>query len=1129
MNVSDIADGIGFQMRLETYGASTDDLDSLIDRRVHLTGSAENPTIMCGEGSVDVSPYDRQAERLVEGIFGAEAPTLCTAVAASDTGSEILLHIEGRKFDQKFRPPEPVDIAIDEKIIDTYRDVVGNAGIEPDQVFDVLKQDLIVDATKSERRALIISAGPEVDELPGGFRIHGETFVAIVKRGPDNKYLIDRLAQRSSVSNLDQHPQHLLFGSISIRDHQAANRSDVEIGDVTASSDSYLQLWRTYNQISSIQSLRDAREFGYYRYDKVYQRSDRAWEFQLQCKRSEFADLLRSLNDIGNASLSASNEVPDPLTSEVGPEELQDWIDTGLYSREDTIFSGDPKSGAHNRTEKILVLQATGRSERDEVGPPSNGYLYLSLIGDQVSLRRRKRAAIRIEKGNTPLRQLGLLLEEKDVPVARRRDIKVMTQEAAQKFGGTPNQKQEIALNIALNTPDIAIIQGPPGTGKTRLISALQTRLSNKAETAGGVSGEILLTSYQHTAVDNVADASSVYGLPAVRIGGKGRRDERIGDHADRWRQTLINRLDDEIDDASFSKPAGVALQHVSRKLATYQVDPGSVSKTIALLDEIEKQARPHVSESLLESLREKRRDLRLTTTNLSSGVDLAALRRQVRALRTESSTFRDDGALTAENLLYTSLSALSLGEDDERLLEHAADWTADDPPPFLDNLRDLKERLLNQVLNEDRDNRKDLRNTDVEQIIQEIIAELRGIVETTSDGAVVAARNFQDALENDPAGIREALSCYSAVLASTCSQADSGLLRDAKGIDYDEDRVPTFETVVVDEAARANPLDLFIPLSMASRRIVLVGDQNQLPHMLEPGVEDELSKEVSDENEVQLRQSLFERLYDYAQRLEEKDGVRRCIRLTEQYRMHPDLGEYVGENFYSDDASGGLHSPRPEEDFKHDLSRHDGKAAAWVDVPRNEGGEVRRRSKSRPAEARRVAAELRHLLEEDTEAQYTYGVITFYRAQVDAIYEALQDQGIATQTEDGYEVRDKWRRMEKEDGSVEIRIEVGTVDAFQGKEFDVVLLSMTRSCSPPPQSERQAYSKYGHIMRPNRLCVAMSRQKRLLVVIGDAQTATTEEAEKYISALYNFYQLCNSDAGHVLSSDVARSSIRPE
>jgi superfamily I DNA and/or RNA helicase len=38
------------------------------------------------------------------------------------------------------------------------------------------------------------------------------------------------------------------------------------------------------------------------------------------------------------------------------------------------------------------------------------------------------------------------------------------------------------------------------------------------------------------------------------------------------------------------------------------------------------------------------------------------------------------------------------------------------------------------------------------------------------------------------------------------------------------------FSTVIVDEAARANPLDLNIPLTSAKRRVILVGDHQQLP-----------------------------------------------------------------------------------------------------------------------------------------------------------------------------------------------------------------------------------------------------------------------------------------------------------
>ncbi|MGB2714762.1 MAG: AAA domain-containing protein [Vicinamibacterales bacterium] len=64
---------------------------------------------------------------------------------------------------------------------------------------------------------------------------------------------------------------------------------------------------------------------------------------------------------------------------------------------------------------------------------------------------------------------------------------------------------------------------------------------------------------------------------------------------------------------------------------------------------------------------------------------------------------------------------------------------------------------------------------------------------------------------------------------------------------------------------------------------------------------------------------------------------------------------------------------------------------------------------------------------------------------------------------------------LERSDGAREERLRVGTVDAFQGKEFDVVILSATRSNLLPAISEEDRREKYGHLMLANRLCVAMA------------------------------------------------------
>lgn len=60
------------------------------------------------------------------------------------------------------------------------------------------------------------------------------------------------------------------------------------------------------------------------------------------------------------------------------------------------------------------------------------------------------------------------------------------------------------------------------------------------------------------------------------------------------------------------------------------------------------------------------------------------------------------------------------------------------------------------------------------------------------------------------------------------------------------------------------NSLDLFIPMSMGEKRIILVGDHKQLPHILEPELEQDLiSQESLDESLIKgLRESLFARLF---------------------------------------------------------------------------------------------------------------------------------------------------------------------------------------------------------------------------------------------------------------------------
>jgi len=149
-----------------------------------------------------------------------------------------------------------------------------------------------------------------------------------------------------------------------------------------------------------------------------------------------------------------------------------------------------------------------------------------------------------------------------------------------------------------------------------------------------------------------------------------------------------------------------------------------------------------------------------------------------------------------------------------------------------------------------------------------------------------------------------------------------------------------------------------------------------------------------------------------------------------------------------------------------------------------------------------------------------SFGVISFYAGQVDGILAELEPLGIAEQLPDGsFRVADAWRETRGMDGHLKERIRVGTVDAFQGKEFDVVFLSMTRSNDLPITDNRSLRRKFGHLMLENRLCVAMSRQQRLLIVVGDSGMLRGEVAEQSLAGLVAFRKLCEGRHGCIVSA----------
>ena len=149
-----------------------------------------------------------------------------------------------------------------------------------------------------------------------------------------------------------------------------------------------------------------------------------------------------------------------------------------------------------------------------------------------------------------------------------------------------------------------------------------------------------------------------------------------------------------------------------------------------------------------------------------------------------------------------------------------------------------------------------------------------------------------------------------------------------------------------------------------------------------------------------------------------------------------------------------------------------------------------------------------------------SFGVITFYKAQEDELYRAFEKKGIVERNEDGnFAISNDWRESRSREGFLQERLRIGTVDSFQGKEFDVVYLSVTRSNGLPQGDEIAARRKYGHLMLENRMCVAMSRQKALLVVVGDGAMFEPAGECKPVQGISEFINLCEGKYGILVST----------
>lgn len=356
---------------------------------------------------------------------------------------------------------------------------------------------------------------------------------------------------------------------------------------------------------------------------------------------------------------------------------------------------------------------------------------------------------------------------------------------------------------------------------------------------------------------------------------------------------------------------------------------------------------------------------------------------------------------------------------------------------------------------------------------------------------------------ENDKKKFADSYVNNSNVFAATCSLCGTDVLKNR-----------VFEAVIVDETSKATPPELAIPLVLG-KKIILIGDHKQLPPMID---EDEFSEALekagakglaNEWTQEDYKTSQFERIFKSAD-----ESIKAS--LDTQFRMHGQIMNCVSQ-FYKDQkelTNGlvcGIKNEMDVPDFYLKASRWHGLKnnpfietdthAIWVNVEGYE--EAVGTSWKNEDEINAIKTVIKTLAESEGFEEYQkhfsedgeneIGVITFYLPQMLAIRDTLYPK-LKKSDWIGFE-------RHKLENEFSIPFRINTVDRFQGMERNIIIVSAVRSDKRKlPGGKTINNKELGFAKAPERINVAFSRAKRLLIVIGNQKHF--EQREEYRNAI---------------------------
>ncbi len=660
-------------------------------------------------------------------------------------------------------------------------------------------------------------------------------------------------------------------------------------------------------------------------------------------------------------------------------------------------------------------------------------------------------------------------------------DTEPIIDEIKEKRSPLLNDMQQKAIEAGIKSKDLALVLGPPGTGKTTIIVEWALYYMRQRK-------RVLISSKNNKAVDNAFDRIADYmekypefkDLVIARVGNPEKvqanvvpymlenqhqkMQDKILANSDKWHRIISSTLalidnataiikeekenferafslKEQLTDyyakikeqlniaASLSAEIAAEEKRVAKQLADFAAAKEDFAAKGIYLEEDSKK-------NLLARLFHMRetRWIRKEYTRLEA---------YLRDFRLVDNSPALIGAYNTSSLQLIAL----LGNDD--FVSIKAEYTKLDE--YLGSKPDITiatELPFDSITYKFSTNKSEL---------EDFVAAIATLGEKTKQIRTVLADWHTNVSDKDNTVLTNLLASHLSVVGATCIGINTN--RDVQDLDFD--------VAIIDEAGQIQIHDAIVPMSRATRTLML-GDHKQIP----PSVDRELLEHCDNEgiDTSLLKKSFFEYLF-------EQKGLpeRNKVLLNTQFRMPEEVADIISTWFYNKkyqttgDKKKGVMPLLLPEVFKSPLVIID--TSDQAPNVRREVTEYDRESnkKSRynPCEARIIAKVLQKIdiLSPDCKVKFgDIGIISALKRQKEEIQSV---------------VRKEFPLLSRSN----IEAMIATLDSFQGQEREIIIYSCTRS------NDR---NEIGFLNELRRLNVALSRCKSQIVIVGDFDFLTT-------------------------------------